>query len=179
MVAVLTGRMAAGSSGSGGRSGLYPSGDRQLLVLDRRGARRLLLVTELCDPTGSRLAAQDLVFSGTVCTGGEAHAVVYATGMHTELGRIASLSERVKEEPGPLEQQVRRVSWLIAAVAVALAIAFVPIAIFAAGLSVRNSVVFAVGLLAGNVPEGLLPVITLALAVAVRLLDRRGALVKR
>jgi calcium-translocating P-type ATPase len=134
---------------------------------------------ELHDATVPRLEAQDLVFSGTVCTGGEAHAVVYATGMHTELGRIASLSERVKEEPSPLEQQVRRVAWLIAAVAVAIAIAFVPIAIFGAGLSLHNSVVFAVGLLAGNVPEGLLPVITLALAVAVSLLARRGALVKR
>ena len=60
-----------------------------------------------------------------------------------------------------------------------MAVAFVPIAIFGAGLSVKNSVVFAVGLLAGNVPEGLLPVITLALAVAVSLLARRGALVKR
>ena len=126
-----------------------------------------------------RLAARDLVFSGTVCTGGEAQAVVYATGMHTELGRIAALSERVKEEPSPLEQQVRRVAWLIAAIAVAMAVAFVPVAILGAGLSLRNSVVFAVGLLAGNVPEGLLPVITLALAVAVRLLARRGALVKR
>jgi calcium-translocating P-type ATPase len=134
---------------------------------------------ELHDATVPRLAAQDLVFSGTVCTGGEAHGVVYATGMHTELGRIAALSELVKEEPSPLERQVRRVAWLIAGVAVALAIAFVPLAIFGAGLSVRNSVVFAVGLLAGNVPEGLLPVITLALAVAVSLLARRGALVKR
>ena len=60
-----------------------------------------------------------------------------------------------------------------------MAIAFVPMAIVGAGLSVSNSVVFAVGLLAGNVPEGLLPVITLALAVAVSLLARRGALVKR
>ena len=49
-----------------------------------------------------------------------------------------------------------------------MAVAFVPVAIFGAGLSFKNSVVFAVGLLAGNVPEGLLPVITLALAVAVR-----------
>jgi len=133
----------------------------------------------LHDGTVPRLAAQDLVFSGTVCTGGEARGVVYATAMQTELGRIASLSERVREEPSPLERQVRRVAWLIAAVAVALAIAFVPIAILGAGLSVRNSVVFAVGLLAGNVPEGLLPVITLALAVAVSLLARQGALVKR
>ena len=126
-----------------------------------------------------RLQAHDLVFSGTICTGGEARAVAFATAMHTELGRIAALSERVREDPSPLELQVRRVAWLIAAIAVAMAIGFVPVAIFAAGLSVHNSVVFAVGLLAGNVPEGLLPVITLALAVAVRLLARRGALVKR
>ncbi len=134
---------------------------------------------DLHDGAVSRLAAQDLVFSGTICTGGEARAVAFATGMHTELGRIAALSERVKPEPSPLERQVRRVAWLIAGIAVAMAIAFVPLAIFGAGLSLHNSVVFAVGLLAGNVPEGLLPVITLALAVAVSLLARRDALVKR
>lgn len=134
---------------------------------------------ELVDPNVPKIAARDLVFSGTNCTGGEARGVVFATAMHTELGRIAALSERVKEEPSPLETQVRRVAWLIAGVAVGLAVAFVPVAIFGAGLSFQNSVVFSVGLLAGNVPEGLLPVITLALAVAVRGLARRGALVKR
>ncbi|MGP0034353.1 MAG: cation-translocating P-type ATPase [Solirubrobacteraceae bacterium] len=139
----------------------------------------VLRSAEFQDADVPRLGARDLVFSGTTCTGGEAQAVVFATGMHTELGRIAALTERVKEEPSPLERQVRRVAWLIAGIAVGMAIAFVPIAIFGAGLSVTNSVVFAVGLLAGNVPEGLLPVITLALAVAVRLLARRGALVKR
>ncbi len=134
---------------------------------------------KLIDAGVPRIAARDLLFSGTSATGGEARAVVFATGMHTELGRIAALSERVKEEPSPLERQVRRVAWLIAGIAVTMAVAFVPVAIFGAGLSFNNSVVFAVGLLAGNVPEGLLPVITLALAVAVRGLARRGALVKR
>ena len=42
-----------------------------------------------------RLQARDLVFSGTTCTAGEARALVFATGMHTELGRIAALSQRV------------------------------------------------------------------------------------
>jgi len=125
------------------------------------------------------LTAHDLVFSGTNCTGGEARGVVFATGMATELGRIAALSERVKQDPSPLERQVRRVAWLIAMVSVALALAFIPVATFGAGLSLVNSVVFAAGLLAGMVPEGLLPVITLALAVAVRALAARGALVKR
>jgi calcium-translocating P-type ATPase len=134
---------------------------------------------EFHDTNVPRMAARELLFSGTTCTGGDARAVVFATGMQTELGRIAALSERVKEEPSPLDQQIRRVSWLIAAVAVGMAIGFVPLAIFVAGLSVKSSIVFAVGLLAGNVPEGLLPVITLSLAVAVTLLARRGAVVKR
>ena len=125
------------------------------------------------------LEARDLVFSGTTCTEGEARAVVYATGMHTELGRIAALSERVEQDESPLESQVRRVAWLIALIAVCMGIAFVPLATLGAGLSLHDSVIFAIGLLVGNVPEGLLPVITLALAVAVRELVRRGAVVKR
>jgi len=139
----------------------------------------VLRSAELVDRDVPLLSARDLVFSGTSCTGGEARGLVFATGMHTQLGRIAALSERVKEQPSPLERQVRRVAWLIAAIAIAMALAFVPAALFGAGLSLRQSVVFAVGLLAGNVPEGLLPVITLALAVAVGALARRGALVKR
>jgi calcium-translocating P-type ATPase len=123
--------------------------------------------------------ARDLVLSGTSCTEGEAQALVFATGMRTELGRIAALSERVEGEESPLEMQVRRVAWLIAAIAVTLGIAFMPIAILGAGLPFKDAVVFAVGLLVGNVPEGLLPVITLALAVGVRGLVRDGAVVKR
>ena len=133
----------------------------------------------LIDVDVPRLEARDLAFMGATCTEGDARAVVFATGMHTELGRIAALSQRVDVERSPLERQVRRVAWLIAGVAVAMAIAFVPIAVFAAGLSVSNAVVFAVGLMAANVPEGLLPVITLALAVAVSALARHGAVVKR
>ena len=125
------------------------------------------------------LNARDLVFSGTTCTEGQARAVVFATGMGTELGRIAALTERGERDESPLEGQVRRVAWLIAAIAVATALAFLPLALFAAGLSLADSVVFAVGLLVGNVPEGLLPVITLALAIGVRDLVRRGAVVKR
>jgi magnesium-transporting ATPase (P-type) len=125
------------------------------------------------------LSAHELVFSGTTCTGGEARGVAFATGMATEIGRIAALSERVKPDPSPLERQVRRVAWLIAAVSVMLALSFIPVATLAAHLTLINSLVFAAGLLAGMVPEGLLPVITLALAVAVRQLAGRGALVKR
>jgi calcium-translocating P-type ATPase len=138
-------------------------------------------VTRSADTTDVRvplLQARDLVFSGTECTGGEARAVVTATGMNTELGRIAALSQRVGHEDSPLERQVRRVTRLIAFVAIGAGIAFLPIGL-AAGLSVAAAASFAIGLLVANVPEGLLPTITLALAVGVREMARRGALVKR
>jgi calcium-translocating P-type ATPase len=124
------------------------------------------------------LQARELVHSGTACTGGDARGLVFATGMSTELGRIAALTERVEREESPLEHQVKRVAWLIAAVAVAVGIAFVPLGLLA-GLPFGDAVTFSVGLLVANVPEGLLPTITLALAVGVRVLVRRGALVKR
>ena len=57
--------------------------------------------------------------------------------------------------------------------------AFLPLGTLAAGLSFSAAAVFAIGLLVGNVPEGLLPTITLALGVGVRVLARQGALVKR
>ncbi|HSO97534.1 MAG TPA: HAD-IC family P-type ATPase, partial [Solirubrobacteraceae bacterium] len=142
-------------------------------------SQAVLRSADLVDVGVPRLEARDLAFMGATCTEGEARGVVFATGMHTELGRIASMSQRVEVEPSPLEREVRRLSWLIAAIAVTLSAAFVPIAHFSAGLTVRDSVVFAVGLLAGQVPEGLLPAITLSLSVAVKSLAAEGAVVKR
>jgi calcium-translocating P-type ATPase len=130
--------------------------------------------------TGAALTERtDMVFSGTGCVGGEGRGVVVATGMDTELGRIAALSQRVGREESPLERQVRRVAWLIAAVAVAAGLVVLALGVLAAGLPLGDSVEFAIGLLVANVPEGLLPTITLALAVGVRALSARGALVKR
>ncbi|HEX7304982.1 cation-transporting P-type ATPase, partial [Lentzea sp.] len=134
---------------------------------------------ELTDVDGPLLDARDLLLSGTSCTGGEGRAVVFATGMRTELGRIAALSQRVGRDESPLERQVKRVAWLIAAVAVGAGAAFLPIGVFVAGLPLADSFNFAIGLLVANVPEGLLPTITLALAVGVRVLARGGAVVKR
>jgi calcium-translocating P-type ATPase len=122
--------------------------------------------------------ARDVLLSGTTCTSGEALAVVVDTGMSTELGRIAGLSGRTGQHPSPLERQVRRVAWLIAAVAVGVGLAFLPLGVLA-GLSLTEAAVLAIGLLVANVPEGLLPTITLSLAVGVAELARRGGLVKR
>jgi calcium-translocating P-type ATPase len=130
-------------------------------------------------PPASPLESEDLLFSGSLCTAGEAEAVVYATGMATQLGRIAALSQRVKAELSPLQIQVNDTAKLIAAVAIIAGVVFLLVGITIAGLPLDDSFTFAIGLLVANVPEGLLPTITLALAVGVRRMARRRALIKR
>ncbi|WUH89754.1 cation-transporting P-type ATPase [Streptomyces sp. NBC_00433] len=140
-----------------------------------------LPVSRSADPgpaAGPLLEALELVFSGTTCGAGEAEAVVTRTGMHTELGRIATLSQRDTTERSPLEKQVRRATWIIAVVAVLIGAAFLPVGV-AAGLGWSAAISFSIGLIVANVPEGLLPTITLALAGGVRELARGGAVVKR
>jgi calcium-translocating P-type ATPase len=127
----------------------------------------------------SPLESDDLVFGGTLCTAGEAAAVVYATGMATQLGRIAALSQRVRAEVSPLQRQVNSAAQLIAIVAVSAGVIFLGVGTLAAGLPLNDALTFAIGLLVANVPEGLLPIITLALAVGVRRMARRRVLVKR
>ena len=124
------------------------------------------------------LEQADLLFSGTSCTAGQATALVTCTGMHTELGRIAALSERVEQERSPLELQVTRIAWLIAGCATVAGVVFLPAGLLA-GLGWAAAAGFAIGLIVANVPEGLLPTITLALAIGVRDLARRNAVVKR
>jgi len=130
-------------------------------------------------PAASPLESDDLVFGGTLCTAGDAEAVVYATGMATQLGRIAALSQRVRTELSPLQVQVNRAAKLIAVVALAFGLVFLALGTLVAGLPLHDGISFGIGLIVANVPEGLLPTITLALAVAVRRMARRRALVKR
>jgi calcium-translocating P-type ATPase len=132
----------------------------------------------VAERVGRSTDAQDLLLSGTTCTVGEARALVVRTGMSTELGRIAALSHRTGQEPSPLERQVRRVAWLIAGVAVLVGAAFLPLGMIA-GLSFTEAAIFGIGLLVANVPEGLLPTITLALAAGVGEMAGRGGLVKK
>lgn len=133
---------------------------------------------DCADATERPIDSPVLVFSGTTCVAGSAAGVIHGTGSHTELGRIAALSRKVRADMSPLERQVRRVAWMIAGVATVVGMLFLPMGLLA-GLSLHEALLFAIGLLVANVPEGLLPTITLALAAGARSLARQGAVVKR
>jgi calcium-translocating P-type ATPase len=124
------------------------------------------------------LAARNLLLAGTSLVSGEARAVVFATGMRTELGRIAHLAQ---PGPGrrlsPLQREIVRLSRLVAGLALAVGAAFFALG-YALGLSFWQNLLFAVGIIVANVPEGLLPTVTLALAMGAQRMARRNALVR-
>ena len=121
----------------------------------------------------------NLVYAGTTVASGCGEAVVFATGAATEFGRIAQLTSVQRERPSPLQVELARMTRLVTVLAVALGIAFFVIGTQLAGLTSGAGLVFAIGIIVANVPEGLLPTLTLALALGVRRMAARRALVKR
>ncbi|MBI4318362.1 MAG: cation-transporting P-type ATPase [Chloroflexi bacterium] len=133
----------------------------------------------IAEPDLRAIEVSNYVFAGTFVTFGSGKAVVFATGMRTQFGRIAGLTQGIREEPSPLTKEVNRVALLIAGLAVISGVALFVVGTVLARLSPVESLVFAIGLIVANVPEGLLPTLTLALAVGVSSLARHNAIVKR
>ncbi len=121
----------------------------------------------------------NLLLAGTTVAAGHGEAVVYATGGETEFAQVAHLAAATRRSPSTLELQVNRIVRTITTIAVSMgALAFGASVLFV-GLDPSESLVFAIGIIVANVPEGLLPTVTLALALAVQRMARRNALVRR
>jgi sodium/potassium-transporting ATPase subunit alpha len=123
------------------------------------------------------LEARNMLLAGTAVISGEAKALVVATGMHTEFGRIAHLTQSGRTPPSPLHKEIRRLTRLIAVLATSLGVVFFLIG-RSVGLSFWENFIFAIGIIVANVPEGLLPTVTLSLAMAAQRMAKRNALVR-
>ncbi|MCU0766920.1 MAG: cation-transporting P-type ATPase [Gammaproteobacteria bacterium] len=128
-------------------------------------------------PEENLLQSRNVLLAGTSVVSGEGLAVAYATGTHTELGRIAHLTQTAQEEGSPLQREIRYLSRLVAALATGLGVVFFLIG-QALGLGFWENFLFAIGIIVANVPEGLLPTVTLSLAMATQRMAKRNALVR-
>ena len=131
------------------------------------------------EPPATAIQAHNILFAGSTVMAGSGRAVVTATGMDTEFGRIARLTQEVRQDPSPLQVEVGRVARRVALLSIVMGIGFFVIGYVFAGLPLKEGAIFAIGIVLANVPEGLLPTMTLALAMAVQRMARRNALVKR
>lgn len=127
----------------------------------------------------STAALPNLVFAGTTVVSGRGEAAVFATGAHTEFGRIAQITQEQTDQQSPLQKELSTVTLIVTLLAVAMGGVFFIVGTMLGGLSRLAAFLFAVGIIVANVPEGLLPTLTLSLALGVRRMAGRKALVKR
>jgi Ca2+-transporting ATPase len=121
---------------------------------------------------------QNMVYAGAIATGGRGRCVVVATGSSTELGGISRLVQEVVPAPTPLQEQLAGLGRVLARGALAIIAVIVAIGL-ARGLPVLDMLIFGIALAVAVVPEALPAVVTISLAIGVRRMARRHALVRR
>ncbi len=135
---------------------------------------------QLLDPTAASdniLESTNMVFSGTLVEGGEARVLVTHTGMTTQIGKIVELTKSTKASETPIHRELRHFIKVISGIAIFLGVTFFLISV-AIGKGGIGSLIFAIGIIVANVPEGLLPTVTLALTMASKRMAGKKALIK-
>ncbi|ATQ29937.1 haloacid dehalogenase [Rhodococcus ruber] len=117
------------------------------------------------------------VFAGTFVAEGESEGIVTATGANTRLAGIAALTTSVRRPPGPLDREIQRIVRTLAFGSVGVGAVFFAVSLLV-GISWQDAFLFAVGITVALVPEGLLPTVTLSLAMGAQRMARDNALVR-
>lgn len=127
----------------------------------------------------SEIERPNLIFAGTSVVSGTGKAIIYATGMLTQFGRIARLTQVMREEPSPLQNELLRITRIIAMVAIGIGALVFVVGYFDVKMEMFESFLLALGIIVAAVPEGLPATVTLALAFAGQRLAQKGVLVKK
>ncbi len=123
------------------------------------------------------LDAKNMVYAGTSVVSGNAVAVVIATGQATEFGKIATLTKNIQKTLTPMQKEVIHITHVLTIIALAMGAVFFILGMFS-DQSFLIAAIFALSLIVANVPEGLLPTITLSLSLASQRMAKRNALIK-
>lgn len=121
---------------------------------------------------------QEQVFMGTVVTRGEAKAVVTGTGMQTEMGKIAGLLQNIDDEETPLQKRLGRLGKIIGIGCLGIC-AVVTLTGIIRGENILDMLITGISLAVAAVPEGLPAIVTISLALGVRRMLQKNALIRR
>ena len=123
------------------------------------------------------LEAKNMVFAGATAVSGSAEALVTATGDATEFGQIAGLTKGVRKALTPMQKEIISITHILTIIALLMGVVFFILGLFS-GKGFLIASIFALSLIVANVPEGMLPTITLALSMASQRMAKRNALIK-
>jgi len=132
----------------------------------------------LADPHLGVGDCRNMVYAGTVVTYGRGRAVVVATGMQTEFGKIAQMLQTIEIGRTPLQENLDKVGHTLARAALVIVLVIVALGLLR-GQPLLEMFIFGIALAVAVVPEALPAVVTISLAIGVQRMARRNALVRR
>jgi sodium/potassium-transporting ATPase subunit alpha len=121
--------------------------------------------------------AKNMLFAGATVLSGSGVAVASATGNATEFGKIASLTKNVRKAITPMQREIIHLTRAFTMIALLMGCVFFALGLFS-GKGAMLASIFAIALIVANIPEGLLPTISLSLSLASQRMARRNALIK-
>jgi Ca2+-transporting ATPase len=128
---------------------------------------------------GNMTTVDNIIFTGTTIARGNAKALVIKTGMESEFGKIANLTQQTKKDSTPLEKEIHKLGILAGQITlIIIAIIFV-FELLVHRRPIVDNILFATSIAVAAVPEGLPAVITIALALGVQRLSRKNAIIKQ
>lgn len=131
------------------------------------------------DPQKTVLEYDNMVFAGTTVSSGSAKMIVSAIGMATQFGQIAHLTQNMADDKSPLQKELDHLTKQISVIAITVGVIFFIAATLFVHEPFAKAFIFALGMIVAFIPEGLLPTVTLSLAMAVQRMAKSSALVKK
>ena len=120
---------------------------------------------------------KNMVFSGSLVTYGRALVVVTATGMHTEIGKVASLMNQTQQRKTPLQESLDNFSKKLALVILAICAVVFGLSLYRE-MGILDSLMFAVALAVAAIPEALSSIVTIVLALGTQKMAKQNAIIK-
>lgn len=122
---------------------------------------------------------QNILFMGTSITHGTGHALIIRTGMKTEFGKIANLTQTTVKDKSPLQKELQKIGIFVGKITLVISGILLATGILVQGKSFVDTFLFATSVAVAAVPEGLPATITIALAIGVQRLAKKRAIVKK
>ncbi|KAM9255743.1 potassium-transporting ATPase alpha chain 2 [Cariama cristata] len=123
------------------------------------------------------LETRNIAFYSTTCVEGTATGIVINTGDRTIIGRIASLASGVGNEKTPIAIEIEHFVYMVAGVAISIGVLFFIISV-SMRYKILDSIIFLIGIIVANVPEGLLATVTVSLSLTAKRMAKKNCLVK-
>lgn len=137
-----------------------------------------LLRSPECSHPNEPLETKNIAFFGTLCKEGMGRGVVIGIGEKTFMGQIADLAASGGTQKTPLRIELDRFVLIITVIAISLGVVFFILALVVVHYSALQCIIFGIGILVANVPEGLLACITISLSITAKKLFEKQVLVK-